>query len=211
MKITDAIAVGNQWVIEYQRRAELLAKHLDIHIRAMDVLESSSWPEAHKQSMMSTADALLINVVENLCAVTALCDCHTSPADTGPFPRPDDADIVRPQQGPWTLSTMTASSSADPGWRYVECTGTALVGGVNVFHDPFATDLVHANVALVLASPRMLEALEDIRDILCQCEGSAEGSRPENVTRAADGILDLLEDVLEAALPIRRPRKGGAA
>lgn len=134
-----------------------------------------------------------------------------------PFTRTEDADsvLLTGRTGtpllppPWYLGDLVRSFGTT---TTLHCVGTedGTDGcGVYVLAGDGCTSEERAAVCLVLASPVLLAACQEIRRQLLHCEASPEGSRPENVTRAADHILDLLDVAIDQAVATLSPRPGG--
>jgi hypothetical protein len=209
VRITDAIAVGNQWVVEYQRRAEMLAKHLDLHIRAMDALEESWKPEEQKKEMMLTADALLIHVVKDLCRESAPCQCGEVDADTTPLEPRGPVDITMPAPGPWRASPHPLELDDRPVCSTVLDQQGEIVKGLLICAGIDQPSVALANVNLVLMAPRLLASLMRVTRLLHVLHDADQWTHGPSDTLHDPALLENLDEVLEAATPIRKPKTAG--
>lgn len=198
LKQYEALALSKEHV------AQLIRKAIGMFLVDLGKVEEMKLSESDKQLVRNGLHEALRKVMRRVVGETGLCDCHTSPADTGPFPALPATDAVQPSPGPWVFEANPLCVDGTPLIATLKDRDGKVVEGLIACNSPFLTDQGHANVAAVLAVPAMLAALREVAEQTSSLPADYEARAALLLNDLCDSVEGIASRTIAAATPIRR-------
>lgn len=209
MNSEEKLALINNMIEARMRTTRLLAAANIKYIVDRDHITKTESDPVLRQKKIEFLTDLLMRCIRSLLPPAPACECGEVDADATPLEPRGPVDITMPSRGPWRAAPHPLELDGKPICTPVMDAQGELVKGLLICAGMDQPAIALANVNLVLAAPRLLASLMRVTRLLHVKHEETGWAHGPSDTLHDPALLENLDEVLEAATPIRTPKQTG--